>query len=254
MKKSVSISIVLVALSLLFQYCASSDKYAVLHEVTGPIKTNCYLLYDLKSKEAALIDVGGPIDAHTNFIIENNLKLKYIFATHCHMEHIEGVPAIKEKFPDALVCYNKKEYEDLQVFREWIKENMSPEELAQMKQNPEIAKWFEYDLSLFRKPDIYLEDNQVYRLGNQKIKTILSPGNSRGGICFYLGKALFSGDVLSYRSAGRTDLLGGSSTDLFHSVQKLYRSLPDQTIVYPGHGQFTDIGSEKIENERISWR
>jgi len=85
-----------------------------------------------------------------------------------------------------------------------------------------------------------------------KIKTILSPGHSRGSICYHVGNVLFSGDVLFYREVGRTDLLGGSGEEIVKSVRMLYTLLPDETKVYPGHGQFTEICYEKIENEEVT--
>ncbi len=223
----------------------------VLHQVTGPVKTNCFLIYDDKTKEAALIDVGGPIDSLEDHIRENDLKLKYIFATHTHMDHVEGVPQIKERCPGALLGYNKEDYEDFLTFVDWIEENF-PDMAVEMKEIPEYRKWFEYDMSIFKKPDIYLEDGQTYKLGNLEIRTFLSPGHSRGSICFYVGDVLFSGDVLFHRQVGRTDLKGGSKENIVSSVRRLYAELPDTTKVYPGHGEFTDIGSEKHENEEVT--
>jgi glyoxylase-like metal-dependent hydrolase (beta-lactamase superfamily II) len=161
------------------------------------------------------------------------------------------VPQIQEQFPTAELCYNKEEYEDFIVFREWLTENL-PEMVAEMKKQPEYRKWFEYDLSRFSRPDIHLEDNQVYKLGDLEIRTFLSPGHSRGSICFLVKDVLFSGDVLFYRRVGRTDLLGGSRENIIRSVRRLYAELADQTKVYPGHGEFTDIGSEKEKNEEVT--
>jgi glyoxylase-like metal-dependent hydrolase (beta-lactamase superfamily II) len=89
-------------------------------------------------------------------------------------------------------------------------------------------------------------------VGDIEVRTIFSLGHSRGSVCYYGGNALFSGDVLFYRKVGRTDLEGMSWESLIRSVRKLYSLLPDETIVYPGHGQSTTIGSEKKNNTRIS--
>ena len=252
MKKKTRLLFFLLALSHLAFYCSPSNNFVVLHQVTGPIETNCYLLYDIRSKEAALFDVGGPIDSLITHINNNNLILKYIFATHCHMDHIESVSMIREKFPGALLCYNKEDYENFLISIEWIEKNWDPKELAEMKKDPVLRKWFDYDLSIFGEPDIYLEDNQIYKLGNLKIQTYLSPGHSIGSICYYAGDVLFSGDVLFYRRVGRIDLLGGSNEAMTQSVRRLYDCLPDETKVYPGHGQFTFIGTEKKENEEVT--
>lgn len=176
--------------------------------------------------------------------------VRYTFATHAHMDHVEGVPQIQEQFPDAQLCYNKKDYEDFLISTDWIEESF-PEDVAEMKKSPEFKKWFEYDMTIFKEPDIYLEDNQTYKLGNLEVRTFLSPGHSAGSICFHVGDVLFSGDVLFHRQVGRTDLLGGSKENIVKSVQRLYAELPDATKVYPGHGEFTEIGTEKIENEEV---
>jgi glyoxylase-like metal-dependent hydrolase (beta-lactamase superfamily II) len=250
MKKKLGHLFLLFGLLSLLASCTKSGELVVVRQVTGPIDTNCYLLYDAQSKEAALIDVGGPIDTLVTHIQENDLDLKYIFATHVHMDHVEGVPRIQEQFPDALVCYNEKDCEDFLIMPEWVKEHL-PEMYAGMMAVPEIKKWEDYDLSVFVKPDIYLEDDQTFELGNLEIRTILSPGHSAGSICFYVEDVLFSGDVLFYRQVGRTDLLGGSKENIVKSVRRLYAELPDTTKVYPGHGEFTDIGTEKTENEEV---
>ena len=251
MKKKIWRLFLLFWLPILLVSCTKSGEVVVLHQVTGPIDTNCYLLYDDHTREAALIDIGGPIDTLVSHILENELQLKYIFATHVHMDHVEGVPQIQEQFPDALVCYNEKDCEDFLLMPGWIKEHY-PEMYAGMMKVPEIKKWEDYDLSIFVKPDIYLEDDQTYKLGNLEIRTFLTPGHSAGSICFLVEDILFSGDVLFYRKVGRTDLLGGSKENLVKSVRRLYTELPDATKVYPGHGEFTDIGTEKTENEEIT--
>ncbi len=251
MNKRSLFSFILIGLFFLGVSWTQEGELAVLHQVTGPVKTNCYLLYDAKSKDAALIDVGGPIDSLVAHIREKKLNLKYIFATHAHMDHVEGVPQIQEQFPAAELCYKKEEYEDFLVFRDWLAKHF-PEMVAEMKINPDYRKWFEYDLSKFRQPDIHLEDGQVYKLGNLEVQTFLSPGHSRGSICFLVRDALFSGDVLFYRQVGRTDLMGGSKDNIIRSVRRLYGELPEETKVYPGHGEFTDIGSEKKKNEEVT--
>ncbi len=249
-KKNITIS-VLMGLIFLLASCAKPGELVVLHQVTGPMDTNCYLLYDARTGEAALIDVGGPIDTLLARIEENGLHVKYIFATHVHMDHVEGVPRIKERFPDARVCYGVQDIDDFLLMPEWLKENY-PETYARMMENPEIKKWEDYDLSIFVKPDIFLEDNQIYELGNLEIRTLLSPGHSAGSFCFHVGDVLFSGDVLFKGRVGRTDLPGGSKETLAKSVRRLYAELPDATKVYPGHGEFTDIGTEKTENEEVT--
>jgi glyoxylase-like metal-dependent hydrolase (beta-lactamase superfamily II) len=128
---------------------------------------------------------------------------------------------------------------------------MDAETLEWMQSDPEINKFFDFDPKTFGEPDILVEDGQVLPLGNFKIKAIHSPGHSPGSICYLVDGKLFSGDVLFYRTVGRTDVQNSSREDLIRSVQRLYQILPDSTPVYPGHMQFTDILSEKTLNSRI---
>ncbi|MDT8401434.1 MAG: MBL fold metallo-hydrolase [Bacteroidales bacterium] len=238
---------------LLFQIaCTSTEDFEVMRQITGPIETNCYLIYGTKSRDAALIDPGGQIDTLLAFINENELELKYIFLTHGHIDHVYGIPEILNQFPNAKMCMHEAEYIDLFTQLEWAIENYGPGWLAQCKSNPELAKFLEFDMKSLGEPEIFVEDNQIFKLGFMEIGAIHCPGHAPGQVCYYTDSILFSGDVLFYRNVGRTDTQHGSREDQIKSVQKLYELFPDDTKVYPGHGQFTDIGSEKTENQRIT--
>ncbi len=231
--------------------CARPGKLVLLHQVTGPVKTNCYLVYDATENEAALIDVAGPVDSLVAHMQENDLQLKYVFVTHGHMDHCEGIPMILKQFPNVLLCCSQADYGDFVVSWQLVKEH-DPEMISKLKSSPEFSKWLEYEMPLFREPDVYLDDNQAYQLGNLTIRTILTPGHSRGSICLYVDDVLFAGDVLFYRRVGGPAGPGGSEEDIIQSVRRLYAMFPDSTKVYPGHGEFTDIGSEKRENSEVT--
>ncbi len=236
----------------LSNFCLSQEKYILNYQVTGLIKTNCYLLYDAHSKEAALFDVGGSIDSLLTIIIDKNLTLKYIFCTHCHVDHVYGVPAIMARYPEVKICFSREEHEDIKLYEAW-ESKLDSSMVEEMKKSPSTVELMNFKLSLLGKPDIELFDNQTLSLGELEIKTFLSPGHSRGSICFYTQNILLSGDVLFYRTVGRRDLPGsGPKEDIVKSVRRLYLSLSDKTIVYPGHGHFTDIESEKKENTRVT--
>jgi hydroxyacylglutathione hydrolase len=232
--------------------CTTVEDFTVLYQVSGPGETNSYLIYGVKSKEAALIDPGGQIDTLITFIKDNALDIKYIFVTHGHVDHIFGIQDVKKQFPKAKLCMHKDDYRDIFTALKWATDNYGMEWIETVRSNPETRKLLDFDMNSIGVPNIFVEDNQTFKLGFLEIKTIHTPGHSPGGICYYTGNILFSGDVLFYRTVGRTDTQNGSREDQIKSVRKLYQLFPDSTIVYPGHGQFTDIGSEKKENTRIT--
>ena len=252
MNRKCSIEVIFIVTAILTAGCTTPRNLMVFHQTLAPpIETNCYLLYDERSGEAALVDVGGPVDTLISIIEKKNLKLEYIFITHCHADHVYGLLAVKDRFPNARICVSRADYDDAKLYSQWEKK-LSPDEVAEIKKSPEAVKFMNFDLTSVCTPDIFLEDNETLKVGDIAIRAIVSPGHSRGSVCYYGGNALFSGDVLFYRSVGRTDLEGMSWESLVGSVRKLYSLLPDETIVYPGHGQFTTIGTEKKLNERIS--
>ncbi len=203
-------------------------------EVAGPLKTNCYLLYDPTTKDAALFDVGGSINKLMSIIKKENLQVKYLFCTHLHFDHVMGIEEIKEELSEAKLAFHKKE-------------------LDVLKNMGRFARIFEFKPSSIGELEIPIEDGQKFNVGNIELTAMLSPGHTPGSICFYFDKNLLSGDVLFYRGVGRTDFFGGSFEVLEESIKNLFK-LPDDTKVYPGHGDFTDIGSEKNENPFMSER
>jgi hydroxyacylglutathione hydrolase len=230
--------------------CASSD-LVVQRQVTGP-ETNCYLLYDPATRDAALIDVGGPIDELLATVSAEHLRLRYVLLTHGHIDHLLGVPALRGSFPAALLCMHEDDFADLQTVNQWAAENIPEEVHAQMMADPELRKVVEFEPERLGQPDSFLKEGDVVKLGAHAIRVLHSPGHSRGGLCYSVGNMLFSGDVLFRGSVGRVDLQNGSRDDQIASVRRLYRELPDSTVVYPGHAEPTTIGQEKASNTRVS--
>ena len=136
--------------------------------------------------------------------------------------------------------------------KEWAIKNLGQDFIDYLLSDPERRKIFDFDLDSFGKPEIFIKDNQIFMLGYSEIEAIHSPGHSPGSVCFHIDNILFSGDVLFYRTVGRVDSQNGSREDQIQSVRRLYKIIPDETKVYPGHGQSTDIGSEKKENKKIT--
>jgi hydroxyacylglutathione hydrolase len=224
-------------------------------EVTGPGETNSYLLYDIESGEAALFDVGGPVEVLASVIDKNSLSLKYIFNTHAHVDHVWGVPEIRLRYPDARWCLSKEEFEDIRDYEKW-EVNLPAGLVAQMRAaaaaNEETARMLSFDFSRLGAPDIFAKDRDVFYLGALPINTFLTPGHSRGSLSFHAPGSLFSGDLLFYLTVGRALPRSGGPEQIVQSVRRLYACLPDETKVYPGHQRSTDIGHERRHNERVS--
>jgi glyoxylase-like metal-dependent hydrolase (beta-lactamase superfamily II) len=227
----------------------------VMFETTGIFQTNCYLICDIESREAALIDPGDKVPRLMRHIEENGLELKYILITHCHPDHIYGIidMDLREKYPDAKVCFSSEEYEDMFcVVSKW--RHSYPEDLVNaIEGSPPHLALFDMDYDAIGGPDIIIEDLQVLDLGSYQIKAIKTPGHARGSISYYVDKYLFSGDELQSGKVGGTRNSPISSFDRqVLSIRKLYSLLPDETIVYPGHGTSTTIGHEKMNNRNIT--
>lgn len=196
---------------------------------------NTYLVFDPESGECAVIDPGMSTreeeKAIDNFIFQKGLKLKYIINTHLHIDHVVGIPYLSKKYEAPLLASKEDEF-----LGERIKEQ------AQM-----------FGLPLSPEPikiNRYLKNGDIIKLGHSSLEVIEVPGHSRGGLAFY-DKAdgfLISGDSLFQGSIGRTDLPGGNYEELISNIHNRLLSLPDETVVYPGHGPSTTIRAEKIRN------
>ena len=201
----------------------------------NPFQENTYVVWDEATMEAAIIDCGAlfpqeeeRIDA---FVSDNNLKIKYILNTHLHLDHCFGNAWAAERY--GILPMAHKDDETL---------------LARMG---EQARMFGLPFEVrTEKLGGYLKDGDVLMLGEHEIKVIHTPGHSRGGLCFYISSAgwLISGDSLFEGSIGRTDLEGGSYATLIKSITECLMTLPNETVVYPGHGPYTTIGDEKNNN------
>lgn len=195
---------------------------------------NTYLLYD-ETGEAVLIDCGCVNSMEeqqlSSFIRENNLKLTHLLCTHLHLDHIFGNAFIKKKY------------------------GLDPEAHADdvncLPSLENQAKPFGIKLS---SPDVpvkkYLTEGEVIRFGNSTLSVIHVPGHSPGSVVFYnaKNKIAISGDVLFYGSIGRTDLWGGNQEELIEGIKNKLFTLPDETIIYPGHGPETTIEYERKNN------
>lgn len=189
--------------------------------------TNSYVICDEKTKEAMVIDPGGEPEkiAETLSILDANLK--YIFLTHCHADHIGGISKLKE-LKGGKILISRDDSEGL------YNEEISLAYFINMK-NPEL------------EADSRVDDGDLIHIGDLEFKIISTPGHTKGGISLYCEKErlLFSGDTMFSGTWGRTDLPTGNFVELMDSITQKLMILPDETIVYPGHGKTTMIQDER---------
>ena len=189
--------------------------------------TNCYIVHDEESKETMVIDPAGEAEKIIEMLDILEAKLKYIYLTHCHGDHIGAVQELKEKY-NCKVLIHRDDAEGL---------NDASINLSGYIGLPEIEL----------EADSRIDDGDLIHLGNMEFKVIHTPGHTKGGASLYIEKekCVFSGDTLFRGTWGRTDLPTGSIEDIMNSITKKLLILPDETIVYPGHGKSTMIKDEK---------
>ena len=189
--------------------------------------TNCYIVLDETSKEVMVIDPAGDVDKIEEMIniLEGNLK--YIYLTHCHADHIMGVRELRHR------CGGK-----VLIHRDDSEGLNNPE----INLSPHIGMG-EIEL----EADSRIDDNDLIHLGNLQFKVIHTPGHTKGGSSLYCKeeKCLFSGDTMFRGTWGRTDLPTSDREQIMDSIINKLLKLPDDIIVYPGHGLSTRIGDEK---------
>lgn len=201
--------------------------------VFNPFQENTYVIYD-DTKDAVVVDPGCYDQEEqreiADFIAGNNLSIKMLLNTHCHIDHVLGNSFIKEKFDTKLYIHPTEEF----VLH------------AQKILAPHYGM-HRYEEA---KPDYFLKEGDRVKFGDQDFSVLFVPGHSPGHIAFYneKEKVVLAGDVLFQNSIGRTDLPGGNFDTLMKSIHEKLFTLPDDVIVYPGHGPITRIGVEKRTN------
>ena len=188
---------------------------------------NCYIIQDESTKETMIIDPGNTPENLINILDAMQINLKYIILTHCHADHINGIKSIKEKYGGKVLIHRKD---------------------AEGLKNPDInlSKHIGLD-SIIIEEDARIDDGDILHIGQMEFEVISTPGHTCGSICLYCEKEkmLFSGDTLFRGSWGRVDLPTSSFEDIISSITNKLINLPEDTIVYPGHGKTTIIKEEK---------
>lgn len=202
--------------------------------VVNPFMENTYLLSD-ESGEATIIDCGCLYEKEqrelTAYVEENGLKVRHLINTHLHLDHQFG-----NSFATKAFGVEPKAHAD----DEKLIANMSQQSML-----------FGIPQAVEGQPlGGYIEHDETIRFGNTSLRAIHVPGHSKGSLCYYSEEAgvVFVGDVLFAGSIGRTDLPGGNYDQLISGIKERLLCLPEETVVYSGHGPETTIGEEKRNN------
>ncbi len=199
----------------------------------NPLQENTYVLYNEHHK-AIIIDPGCyfPVEQETlkKFIKDTQLEPVQLLNTHCHLDHIFGNKWVHETW-------------GLELY-------LHPDEEKVLELGPASGERWGIPFENYTGPLHFLNQNDAVTLGEDELRIILAPGHSPGSICFYNENQsiLIGGDVLFRESIGRTDLPGGDHETLLKNIREKLFVLPDNVVVYPGHGVSTTIGYEKRNN------
>ena len=187
--------------------------------------TNCYIVQDEISKETMVIDPGAEPDKIIDVL---SAKVKYIYLTHCHGDHIGAVNDVKEKKGGKILIHR---YDAEGLYNDSIS----------------LCSYIGMEPPKELEADSRVDDGDLIHVGNLEFRIIHTPGHTKGGSSIYCKKEnlLFSGDTIFRGTWGRTDLPTGSFTDIIDSIMNKILILPDDTIIYPGHGKSTKIKEEK---------
>jgi hydroxyacylglutathione hydrolase len=195
--------------------------------VVGALQTNCYILES--NSTALVVDPGDEGARILRYLNDLKVKPTKIIATHAHFDHVLGVDAVRKKLKIPFLIH-QDDLPILQSMQSRVRQFMGPEVPP-----PQVV-------------DRYVKDNDIISLGRDKIRVVHTPGHSPGSISLSGSDYVLTGDALFNQSIGRTDTPGGDLNTLVHSITERLFTLPDNTIVYPGHGPETSIGDEKLVN------
>ena len=194
----------------------------------GTFAQNCYLVHPRGSSDAAIVDPGEESDRILAEASRRGLRLTAIWLTHAHIDHVMGIAAIKAATgaPIALHPADRPLYDNA----------------------PTQGRWFGLQIAPLPVPEVELRHGDVLTLGDVTLEVRHVPGHSPGHVVFVAPGVVIGGDVLFAGSIGRTDLPGGDHEALLDGIRRELLTLPDATVVYPGHGPATTIGEERASN------
>jgi len=221
--------------------------HEMIHEIlpVGWLQCNCSILGDPETREALVVDPGDEADRILEVLARHRLRVRLIVSTHAHIDHVGGLRKMQEATGAPVLMHS----DDLDLYHHL----------------EEQAAWLGTRCPDPARVDQLLKEGDVVRWGPYAAQVLHTPGHTRGSLSLYLPSALpkeredkrepppqsgklFAGDTLFAGSIGRTDLWGGSMPHILRSIHRKLLVLPDDTIVYPGHGPATTIGQERADN------
>jgi hydroxyacylglutathione hydrolase len=204
----------------------------MIHEIlpVGMLACNCSVFGDETSREAIVVDPGDDVDEILRLVASHGLRVVAIVVTHAHIDHIGGAGKLKAA-TGAPVYLNENDLAlnaQIEIQAAWL--CMEPPDPVEVDVSP--------------------SDGDILRLGAAGFHVLHTPGHTRGGIGLWIPseKKLVGGDTLFFDSIGRTDLPGGDARQILTSIREKFLTLPDETLVIPGHGPNTTIGREREFN------
>lgn len=208
----------------------------ILSEEVGHLKVLTYLVGCPDSREALLIDPAGPAPGLARHLDEQGWRLRWLVLTHGHGDHANGADFWKALTGAAIVVHRL----DAELF---LRPEMQEEARAE-------------GFNPLTQVDWAVEDGASLSLGSVAATLLHTPGHTPGSMCVYFPGFLFTGDTLFVGAAGRTDLPGGSLTELLRSLEEKIMPLPDETLIYPGHDYgdtpTSTLGREKADNPYLT--
>jgi len=212
----------------------------MIHEIlpVGWLQCNCSIVGDPQTREAIVIDPGDEVESILEILARHNLKVQAIVNTHAHIDHVGGLQKMQQATGAPVLMHAG----DLELYRHLDRQ----------------AEWLGMRVPAMAEVDGLLREGDALRWGRYVARILHTPGHTQGSVSLYLpadavvGEAepgrLFAGDTLFAGSIGRTDLPGGSFDQIMRSLRAKLLALPDETLVYPGHGPATTIGEERKTN------
>ncbi|RME43408.1 MAG: MBL fold metallo-hydrolase [Caldilineae bacterium] len=197
--------------------------------VVSPFQANCYLIGCEETRAGAIVDPGDEAPRILRAVERLGLDIRHVLLTHAHIDHI-GAAAEVARATGAPLALHRNDLPLLKAGGGGL--------------------LFGLPAPPYKEPDVWLEEGDEIEVGNYTLRVLFTPGHSPGHVTFYAPQAgaLFDGDVLFAGSIGRTDLPGGSFETLMDSIAHKLMPLPDETVVYSGHGPATTIGRERVSN------